>query len=120
MPRDRNEWLWTIELLAVAVLVFLFLGVIAISPLGAIIPLLLLVLPAFGVYEWRHRGHGWLPTLSWTVPLAGWILVEWFAAPAPLGAVLFLLGAGFLLLMLTDKGVAFWYERVLRSRSHPR
>lgn len=43
----------------------------------------LLATPVYGLVRWIRSGHGWRATLSWTVPLAAWMLVFGFAHGVP-------------------------------------
>jgi hypothetical protein len=67
--------------------------------------------------EWRSRGHGWLPTLSWAVPLGSlWIVAQVVVQrPAALAWLAYCVGFGFVLAMLiSTRAARWWYEVVLR------
>ncbi len=76
------------------------------------------VTPVAGVSVWIRKGHSWLATLTWTIPL-GVILVGVVVAPdvprivrlmvAEIGV---LFGVG---MIVFDEMAAWWYRRILRS-----
>lgn len=86
-----------------------FFYVVLLSGVGAAIVL--------GVSEWRSRGHAWLPTLSWAVPLAGfWIGGLWLVR-RPIVLVVLMYAIGFALLaamLLSTRAAMWWYRAVLR------
>ena len=66
------------------------------------------------VREWRQAGRGWLPTISWAVPLGivwpvGTILVQ---RPQILAMAVWALGLGIALLMLSDRPANWWCRAV--------
>jgi hypothetical protein len=78
---------------------------------------LVLWVPAFGLVRWIRVGHGWLATLSWTLPLAAWLLLLEFA-----DGPLILRGAGIVvtiifgvLLAMEPEAAEWWYVHILRS-----
>ncbi len=78
---------------------------------------LVLVIPLYGLLRWIRTGHGWLATLSWTLPLAVLLTALEFAQGPPLirGIAIVagvLLGAAMIGL---PEAAQWWYRKVLRT-----
>ncbi len=97
---------------------FLLFAAVARTPYFAVFRLLFVgALLTLGISDWRTKGHGWLPTLSWTVPLGVlWIAGQWFILrPIALAVLVFWLGGTFLVVMMaSERAGAWWYKVVLR------
>lgn len=101
-----------------AVLLFMLFAAAARTPFFDLIRLLFVgVLMVLCISDWRTRGHGWFPTLSWTVPLGGlWMVGQWLV-DGPVIHILLIYWLGFvsMMAMLVSKRAArWWYEVVLR------
>ena len=100
--------------------VALFLGVgflppEALTALGVAVPL---AIASFGIVAWRRLGHGWVPALSWAVPLGIWFLAMNFLVHSSiLATVGYYLGLAFLVAMIqSERTVDWWYRRILRRQ----
>jgi hypothetical protein len=100
----------------IAVALYLGLFVLALrSPYfaafrGATVVVMILVV----LRDWREKGRGWLPTLSWVVPFgivwfAGEVLIE---RPEILAMAVWAVGFGIVVLMLSDRPANWWYRAV--------
>ena len=100
------------------VAVFLSLGVAARTPYFEVVRLLFATgVLLLGISDWRTKGHGWLPTLSWVVPLGGlWVVGQWLVdGPKVLVVLTYGLGAVPVIVMIVSTRAAkWWYEVVLR------
>jgi len=86
---------WDAVWAAGAVALFLVFAVAARTPFFDLVRLLFAgVVVALCIADWRAKGHGWLPTLSWTVPLGGlWMLAQWIVdGPIVLVVLIYWLG----------------------------
>lgn len=109
---------WDLMWIGVAVAVLVMVAVAARTPFFGLFRLVFAGgLVILCISEWRTKGHGWLPTLSWTVPLG----VPWSAAQAlidrPLALVLLTYWVGFavmLTMLISTRAATWWYEVVLR------
>jgi hypothetical protein len=100
------------------VALFLSLGVAAGTPYFDVVRVLLaIVVVLLGISDWRTKGHGWLPTLSWAVPFgARWAGGQWLVDGSKILVLLvYVLGAVPLMLMIVSQRASkWWYEVVLR------
>lgn len=101
--------------------VALFLG-IGFLPLEALIALGVagpLVIVSVGIVGWLRLGHGWVPALSWAVPLALWFLAMNFLVHSSIlataGSYLVL---AFLVAMISSNHAVDWWYRVILRRQH--
>ncbi len=102
-----------------SVIVFLLFGLASRTPYFALVRTLLAgALVLLCISDWRTKGHGWLATLSWTVPLGGlWIVGQILVdRPAVLVAVAYWLGFVTLMVMLVSVRAAMWWYRVILRR----
>jgi hypothetical protein len=117
--RDFRYWLPFVAFgagLAIAVLANQVLGG---TPLFSLFVLAVdLSAPIVGSLIWIRRGHSWLATLGWSVPLglicAGIALVPGLPPFFRLGAaeICLLLGVG---MIAIPEFTVWWYEKVLRA-----
>ncbi len=77
----------------------------------------LLAFPFVGGLYWRTDGHGWVPVLSWTIPLSLWLLVARLVVqPQVVGFLAFLCGVAFAAAMAGWNRLAdAWYQFILRQ-----
>jgi hypothetical protein len=92
-----------------------FLPLEALTALGVAGPL---AIASLGIVGWRRLGHGWVPALSWAVPLALWFLATTFLVHSSILATAgYYLGLAFLVAMIqSDRAVDWWYRVILRRR----
>jgi hypothetical protein len=92
-----------------------FLPLAAMIALGVAVPLALV---SVGIVGWLRLGHGWVPTLTWAVPLALWFLAAIFLVHSSILATTgYYLGLAFLIAMIqSDRAVVWWYRVILRRR----
>jgi len=76
------------------------------------------ILPGvIGTAIWRAEHRPLIHGLSWAVPLTIWCLVAFFVASDPAGTVMYVLGIGFLTLMVfTESLPALWVRRIVRRK----
>ena len=77
---------------------------------------LLVVLAAL---DWRSKRRGWLPILSWTVPLAILWLIAQATFDRPVVAVVltyWIGGAALAAMVVSTRAARWWYQSVLRQR----
>lgn len=80
---------------------------------GYVAPIVMGAVAFLIVSDWRAKGHRWLPTLAWALPLtASWVVVNWLIGRD--GNTIFLLGAVSFFVMSSTRAAEWWYEVVLR------
>ena len=98
--------------------VFLLLALAARTPFFELARLVLAgVVVLLSISDWRTKGHGWLPTLSWTVPFGGlWMVVQSLVdRPVMIVVAVYWLGFVPMMVMLAStRAATWWYEVVLR------
>jgi hypothetical protein len=109
---------WWVLVVVGSVALFLGIGFLpfdALIVLGIAVPVCAVGL---GIVGWRRMGHGWVPTLSWVVPLALWFYVMNFLVHSSILATIgAYLGLAFLVAMLqSERTVDWWYRRILRRQ----
>lgn len=118
MRNHRPQWTrWDLLWAGGAVAISLLWVAIARTPFYDPVRVLFLTgLVALGVSDWRAKGHGWLPTLSWTLPLGLFLLVERLVDRSSiLGPLGYGAGGAFgVVMMASDRAAAWWYKVVLR------
>jgi hypothetical protein len=115
MPNRRGLTRWHAILLGGGVAIFLLIGLAAGTPFYAWMGLLLAIaIVVLGISDWRAKGHGWLPTLGWAIPLGAlWIAVQWFVE-GPKSFSFLLGGVPVMVMSLSPHAARWWYEVVLR------
>jgi hypothetical protein len=110
--RERLFWL------ALPVVTFVLFAVASRTPYFLLFRLVFTTgLVLIGASEWRSKGRGSLPTLSWAVPVGLlWILAEsMFDRPLLAAIVMYWAGGGLVFLMsASDTAARWWYGAVLR------
>ncbi len=118
MARTRpNHWdlIW-IGGAAVVFLLFAFPGKTPLVDLARL--LVAIVVVALCISDWRAKGHRWVPTLSWTIPLGIWLFGPWLVGrPGAVVLFAFWLGFAFMLAMLASTRAATWWYRVVLRRT---
>jgi hypothetical protein len=75
-----------------------------------------LLVPGLGIRAWLLEGRGWFASLSWTIPLAGWLILDWFIVrPALVSTIAYFVGlAALFTMVVSDRAIGAWYRFVLR------
>jgi hypothetical protein len=112
-PRLLRQSIFAVSLLAA----FLFSALSGRSPLDVIVRSLLGIgIAGLAAGEWRSKGHAWVPTLSWTVPLGLVLVAPWILQSPPLLIVIiyWVAGAVMVTMLVSTRAAMWWYRVVLR------
>ena len=112
---------WDAILAGGCVVLFLFFAMAARTQFFDLVRLVFAgMLLLLAISDWRTKGHGWLPTLSWTAPLGGlWVVGQWLVdSPAALVVIIYWLGFVPVIVMLVSTRAATWWYRVVLRRPY--
>ncbi|MDP2323793.1 MAG: hypothetical protein Q8N51_07165 [Gammaproteobacteria bacterium] len=111
-----------LHLISVGILVavFILFAFTGRAPLFDLARLLVVtVIVALGIAEWRTQGHRWAPTLSWTIPLGLWLLSPWFLdSPPVFGVLVYWVAFAIMFAMLVSTRAATWWYKVVLRRQY--